>query len=178
MKPLRRPMRIAVALAIGMACWLAGPTASRADEPSAKERGELTKHLAITHVKLENGIRAAANAGRPISAKFEVESAHLQLSVYTEKGGKFSEVLVDTRTGKVRKAEAITAGEDLAAAGAQSKAMAAAKGSLDSAVSQALQANAGWQAVSAAAGMKGGSPTVDVVLFKQHAFKTVSVRLR
>ena len=36
------------------------------------------------------------------------------------KGGKFSEVIVDHDTGKVAKTEAITGGEDLAAAKEQS----------------------------------------------------------
>ena len=51
------------------------------------------------------------------------------------KGDKFSEVIVDHKTGKTAKTEAITSGEDLTAAKAQSSAMAKAKVSLRSAES-------------------------------------------
>ena len=43
------------------------------------------------------------------------------------KGDKFSEVIVDHKTGKVAKAEPITGADDLSAAKAQGEAMAKAK---------------------------------------------------
>ena len=81
---------------------------------------------------LEKGLSASETQGKPISGKFEVEDGKLQLSVYTMKGDKFSEVIVDHKTGKVAKTEAITGGDDLTAAKAQSEAMAKTKLSLRS----------------------------------------------
>src|SRR3989442_678652 len=72
--------------------------------------------LAITAVWLLNGQPAWAQ-------KDEVENGKLQLSVYTKEGSGFSEVIVDHTTGKVAKTEAITSGDDLTAAKAQSEAM-------------------------------------------------------
>jgi len=78
-------------------------------------------------VTLQQGMTSAAQQGQPVSAKFEVDDGKLQLSIYTAKDGKFLEVIVDYATGKVVKTEAITEGEDLAAAKSQSAAMANAK---------------------------------------------------
>ena len=53
-------------------------------------------------------------------------------------GDKFSEVIVDHKTGKVAKAESVTAGEDYTAAKSQSQVMANAKRSLEAAASRSL----------------------------------------
>ncbi|MEO7208586.1 MAG: hypothetical protein ABI145_17915 [Steroidobacteraceae bacterium] len=78
------------------------------------------------------------------------------MSVYTEKAGKFSEVVVDRKTGKVAKSEAITSGDDLKEAKEQSKAMANVKGTLQSAVDQAEHASPGFRAVSVEPKLKPG----------------------
>jgi len=65
-----------------------------------KDRAELAKAVAASKVSLEQGVSASALAGKPISAKFEIEDGKLQLSVYTAKGDTFSEVVVDHNTGK------------------------------------------------------------------------------
>jgi hypothetical protein len=57
----------------------------------------------------------------------------LELSVYTMKDDKFSEVIVDHNTGKVAKTEAITSGDDLKNDKLQKDAMAKTKVSLRSA---------------------------------------------
>ena len=51
--------------------------------------------MGSTLVSLERGLSAAATAGKPMSAKFEAEEGKLELSVYVEKDGTFSEVAVD-----------------------------------------------------------------------------------
>src|SRR5713101_7587501 len=114
----------------------------------AQDDAALAKALTGVTVSLEQGLRASAARGVPISGKFEVEDGKLQLSVYTMKAGKYSEVVVDHKTGKVSKTEAITDGEDLAAAKEQSAAMAKAKLSLVAATKKALVANKGFRAVS------------------------------
>src|SRR5205823_417614 len=108
---------------------------------------------------LEQGLSAAASAGTPISGKFEVEDGKLQLSIYTMKGNQFSEVIVDHKTGRVTKTEKIDSGEDLAAAKAQSAAMAKTKQSLRAAVDRGVKANPGFRAVSVAPDLEGGTPT-------------------
>src|SRR5215467_4612670 len=92
-----------------------------------KENAQLANALSSAKISLQNGIAAAEREGRPISAKFEVEDGKLQLSVYTMKGDKFSEVIIDHQTGRVAKTEPITEGEDLASAKQQAEAMAKAK---------------------------------------------------
>src|SRR5438045_1554414 len=76
------------------------------------------------------GVAASESQGKPNSGKLEVEDGKLQLSVYTMKGDNFSEVVIDPKTGKVAKTDAITSGDDLTAAKAQSAAMTKSKVSL------------------------------------------------
>lgn len=149
----------------------------RADENADKEHAELAKALSGAKVSLGAGLTASASEGKPISAKFEVEDGKLQLSVYTEKDGKFSEVVVDHHSGKVAKSEAITEGEDLAAAKTQSAAMAKAKGSLTEAVTKAVSANSGYRAVSVMPSVENGHPIVKVELIKGDQWKTATVKL-
>ena len=81
----------------------------------------LIKALGSAKVSLQQGLTASEREGQPISAKFELEDGKLQLSVYTAKDGKYSEVIVDYTTGKVLKSEPITEGEDLAHAKSESE---------------------------------------------------------
>ena len=144
---------------------------------SDKENAQLANALSSAKVTLEAGIMASEREGKPISAKFEVEEGKLQLSVYTMKGDKFSEVIVDHQTGRIAKTEAITGGEDLAAAKQQSAAMAQAKSSLRAAAEAAVKANSGFRVVSVMPSLKGGKPMADVTLAKGREFKTVSQNL-
>ena len=128
-------------------------------------------------MSLKQGIVASEPKGKPISGKFEVEDGKLQLSVYTAKGGGFSEVLVDPKTGRVAKVEAIEGGEDLTAAKAQADAMAKAKTPLQAAIDAAIKKNPGFRPVSVIPGLKDGHPVADVTLVKGDEFKTASERL-
>ena len=143
-----------------------------------KERAELAQALKGGKISLQQGVTASAKEGKPISAKYEVEDGKLQLSVYTMKGGdKFSEVIVDHKTGKVAKADPITKDDDLAHAKAQSEAMAKAKRSLDAAASEAVKENKGYRVVSVMPALKDGHPVADVTLVKGEEWKTVSEKL-
>src|SRR4030095_9461125 len=93
--------------------WLLAGQLSWAQKSNDKEHAELAKALKGVKTSLEKGLAASESQGKPISGKFEVEDGKLQLSVYTMKGDKFSEVIVDHKTGKVAKTEAITGGDDL-----------------------------------------------------------------
>ena len=166
-----------IVLAFLVAWAFAVPT-GWAQTSQDKEHAELAKALRDAKIPLQRGLTASAKEGKPISAKYEVEDGKLQLSVYTMKGGdKFSEVIVDHKTGKVAKAEPITNADDLAHAKAQSEAMAKAKRSLDAAASEAVKENKGYRAVSVMPALKDGHPVADVTLVKGEEWKTVSEKL-
>src|SRR5215510_11812747 len=97
-----KTIAILVALALIVTWPLAAPTAWAAED---KDHAELSKALKDARVPLQRGLTASTKEGKPISAKYEVEDGKLQLSVYTAKGEKFSEVIVDHATGKIAKAE-------------------------------------------------------------------------
>ena len=122
MRPKTWLFPIAIAL-VAQAAYIA-----RADEDDDDDEAQVgDKDLKDAKVKLEDALKTTEAQGTPISAKYELEKGKLQLSVYTMKGDKFSEVIVDHKTGKVAKTEAITSGEDLAAAKKQAAAMAKTK---------------------------------------------------
>lgn len=134
----------------------------------------LAKAVAGASVTLQQGLAASADQGKPISAKYEMDEGKFQLSVYTEKAGKFSEVVIGHTTGKVAKSEAITSGDDLKEAKEQSHAMAKVKGTLKAAVDQAEHASPGFRAVSVEPEMKSGHAVAEITLVKGSQFKSVS----
>ena len=142
-----------------------------------KDHAELAKGVAQAKISLDQGLAASGREGKPISAKFELEEGKLQLSVYTAKGEKFSEVVVDHNTGNATKTEAITSGEDLTAAKAQSESMSKAKESLRAALGKALKANQGFHAVSIFPSLKDGHPVAEIALVKGEEWKTASEKL-
>jgi len=87
--------------------------------------------------------------------------------------GKSFEAVVNHATGKVLKIEPITEGDDLAAANAQSAAMAKTKTSLKEAVDKAMAQSANARAISAVPSLKDGRPMVSVVLLDGEQVKTV-----
>jgi len=142
-----------------------------------KEHAELATALKDVKLPLAKGLSASGREGKPISGKYELEHGHVQLSVYTMKGDKFSEVIVDHKTGKVAKVEPIVGGDDLTAAKAQSEAMAKAKRSLNAAAVEAVKGNKGYRAVSVTPALKDGHPVAEVTLAKGTEWKTVSEKL-
>lgn len=163
-------------LAITAVLLLGGRT-GWAQKYDDQEHTELAKALKGTRMSLEEGLLASEREGTSISGKFEVEDGELQLSVYTMKGDKFSEVIVDHKTGKVVKVEAITDGEDLTAAQAQSEAIAQAQLSLRAALDKALKTDKEYRAVSVIPSLKEGHPVAEITLIKGEEFKTVSEEL-
>ena len=151
----------------------AGPLSSRAED----NPGALAKALPDASVSLDQGLKASEPEGKPISGKFELEDGALQLSVYTMKAGEFSEVIVDHKTGAIKKAEKITDADDLKNAKEQSQAMAEAKVSLDKAVENAMKANSGYRAVSATPTLDAGKPVANVTLMKGENVKKVTEKL-
>jgi len=169
--------RISILVLAATFLWLLEGRTVCAQKYDDKEQAELAKALKDAKVSLEKGLSASESQGKPISGKFELDNGKLQLSVYTMKGDKFSEVIVDHKSGKVAKTEAITGGEDLSAAKTQSGAMAKAKVSLRSATDKAVKANNGYRAVSVTPSVKDGHPVADITLVKGTEFKTTSEKL-
>lgn len=144
-----------------------------ADDDDDEGQEKLIKLLDTSKINLQQGLAASEQRGQPISAKFEVDEGKLQLSVYTAKDGKFSEVLVDFVAGKVLKFEPITEGEDLAAANSQSAAMTKAKTTLKEAVDKAKAQSATARAISVVPSLKDGRAVASIVLLDGEQVKTV-----
>src|SRR5713101_2976034 len=171
---MKRSLSVVLAVFLGVLLFTSGGWAQKSDD---QEHAELAKALKGAKVSLQSGLSASAREGKPISGKYEVEHGKLQLSVYTMKGDKFSEVIVDHTSGKVAKVDPITSGDDLTAANAQREAMAKAKRSLEVAASEAVKENRGYRVVSVMPALKDGHPVADVTLVKGTEWKTVSEKL-
>jgi len=167
---------LAMALSLLVAGFFATP-ATWAQTAEDKEHAELAKALKDAKMPLQRGLTASAKEGKPISAKYELDEGKLQLSVYTMKADKFSEVIVDHKSGKIAKTEPITQGDDLTHAKAQAEAMAKARRSLDAAASEAVKENKGYRVVSVMPELKDGHPVADVTLVKGTEWKTVTEKL-
>jgi hypothetical protein len=161
------------AIITGLCVAVALPSMAAEKESSAA----LAKALPEASVLLDQGLKASEREGKPISAKYELEDGALQLSVYTMKGDKFSEVVVDHKAGSIKKAETITDAGDLKHAKAQNAAMAKAKLSLEDSVQNAVKANSGFRAVSAMPMLKSGHPVAEVTLMKGAVVKKVTEKL-
>src|SRR5215467_691609 len=140
----------------------------------AQDRSDhaLIKGVTDAKITLQQGLTAAAQRGRPISGKFEVEDGKLQLSVYTAKDGNFSEVIVDHTTGNVAKSESITEGEDLAEAKSQNAAMERARTDLKTALEKSVSATPGSQAISVTPALKDGHAVASVTLLAGQQIQT------
>jgi hypothetical protein len=147
------------------------------DDDEEEGRGAVARGLRFAKVSLQQGLTASESEGQPISAKFELDRGNFQLSVYTSKDGRLSEVLVDYSTGNIAKVTPITEGDDLAAAQSQSAAMAEAKTPLREAVEKAIGEAAGFRAVAVVPNLKDGRAVASVVLFKGDESKIVNETL-
>src|SRR5216684_2395084 len=130
-----------------------------AGEGENESREALIKLLGDAKVSLQQGLAACEQEGQPISGKFEVDEGKLQLSVYTAKEGKFSEILVDYVTGTVAKVE--------------SAVMSKSKISLKAAVDRAVAQSTKVRAVSAIPTLVYGRPVVTIVLLDDNQLSDV-----
>src|SRR5438105_15883443 len=89
--------RLILAASVSALCGFMLAPAQAADE--AQERAEPAKALTGAKVTLHSGLQTSTSQGKPISAKFEVEDAELQLSIYAVKGDGFSEVVINPVSG-------------------------------------------------------------------------------
>src|SRR3984893_17839647 len=156
----RRKMLLmtAGATVLGLAALVgfADQNAIFADDDDDEGQEKLIKLLDTSKLNLQQGLAASEQQAQPISAKFEVDEGKLQLSVYTAKDGKFSEVLIDYMTGKILKVDPIQGSDDLTAAHEQSAAMTKAKVSLKAAVDKIMSESANVRAVNVLPVVKEG----------------------
>ncbi len=147
--------------------------------PSGRAQVDAKLAGAVKHAKasLDAGLKASEREGKPISGKLELEDRKLQLSIYTEKAGKFYEVVVDHTTGKIAETEEISGGDDLTAAKAQSAAVARAKKSLRQVLRDAQKAHKGFRAVSVVPNEKDSHPVATVTLTKDHETRAATEKL-
>jgi hypothetical protein len=165
---------VAIGIAAAGFLLLAGLSSRAEDEDNS---AALAKALPQARNTLEQGLKASGREGKPISAKYEIDDGVLQLSVYTMKGGRFIEVVVDHKSGTIKKAETITDADDMKDAQEQSATMAKAKLTLDAAVRRATTANAGYRAVSVIPMLQGGRTIADVTLVRGNKTKKVAEQL-
>jgi hypothetical protein len=163
-----------VSIAAAAALLLAGSPAWAEEEmnPAA-----MAKALQQASLPLEKALKVSEREGKPVSAKYEIENGALQLSIYTMKGSRFSELIVDHTTGAAAKDAWITDADDLKAAQAQAVAMAKAKMTLDVPADNAVKANAGYRAVSVTPTLQGDRPVAVVILIKGEDVKKVTEKL-
>src|SRR6266852_9069299 len=143
----------------------------------AEEGGVDWNAFKAAKIPLAKGLDSAQQKGKPISGKYEMEDGKLQLSVYTSNKGKYSEVIVDYKSGKISKSEEIKGGDDLSYSVTQDKAMAKAKKSLRAAANKAVAGNSGYRAVSIVPSLEQGKPIATIVLENATGTKTVSEKL-
>ena len=172
----RRKMLLmtAGATVLGLAALVgfAGHNASFGDdEDNAQEA--LIKAMDAAKISLQQGLEASEQHGQPISAKFEIDDGKLQLSIYTAKDGKFSEVLVDYATGRILKVDPLQEGDDLTAAHEQSAAMANAKVSLKAAVDKTMSQSANVRAVNVLPALKDGHPVASIDVLNYNEIRAI-----
>jgi hypothetical protein len=161
-------------LAAVLTVGVIGATGSLVSYANDLPGNAVPKFMPTAKVSLQEALKAAEIQGQPISGKFEMDEGHLQLSVYTAKDGKFSEVLVDQDTGKVAKSQEISAGNELADAQKQMEAYSKSKISLRAAVARAELAYPGYQAVSVTPTLSNGRPVAIVSLLQGKQTRSIA----
>src|SRR5262249_16189181 len=120
-----------------------------ATSESVPDREALARQLRGAWLPLESGMTLSRTEGVPISAKYEIDNGTFQLSVYTARGDRLSEVIVDYSVGTITKVDVLTDSGDLAAAHGHAEAMARATRTLEAATAEVVTTNPGFRAVSA-----------------------------
>jgi nitrous oxide reductase len=172
----RRKMLLmtAGATVVGLAALVgfADHNAIFADEEDETQEA-LIKAMDAAKISLQQGLEASEQHGQPISVKFEIDEGKLQLSIYTAKDGKFSEVLVDYVTGKILKVEPIQGSDDLTAVHEQGAAMTKAKVSLKAVVDKTMSESANVRAVNVFPALKDGHPVASIDVLNYNEIRAI-----
>ena len=161
-------------IAVAAALLLAGLPSWAEEE---MDPAAMAKALSQASLPLQQAVKVSEREGKAISAKYEIEHGALQLSVYTMKGDRFSELTVNHASGAVADDKWITDADDLQAAQAQAAALAKAKTTLDVAIEHAIKGNAGYRAVAVTPKLEGGRPVAIVILMKGEDVNKVTEKL-
>ena len=121
--------------------------------------------------------KAAEREGQPISAQFEIDDGKLRLSIYTNKGEDFTEVITDPTSGAIVTAEKIIDSDDLSDAADQKAAMEKATVSLLAAAVTAEKDNPGSRAVGIFPDLRDGHAVAEVTLLQGESAKKVTEKL-
>jgi hypothetical protein len=165
-----RALAVLALIVVGLAIGVTDRDDNEGDEP-------LLKALSDATVTLQQGLAASEQEGQPISGQFEFGDNKFQLSVYIAKDDKFSELLVNLKSGKITKVAPVTNASDITAAHLQKSAMKTAKLPLKHAVDKAASSANGFQAVSVAPDLKDGHAWASVVLVLGEQSRTILVPL-
>ena len=161
------------AIAAGIS-FILGRSAWAGDDIDASA---LSKALSEASISLDQGLKASEREGKPIYGEYKLEDGALQLSIFTMNGDKFTEVIVDHKTGSIKEADPITDPDDLKDAKEQGETMGKAKHSLEEAIRDAVNANSGYRAVSVTPMLRGDQPEASISLLKGEEIKEVTEKL-
>ncbi|MGH7091257.1 MAG: hypothetical protein ACREFQ_20365 [Stellaceae bacterium] len=164
-------------MAAAVLAFAAPPASADADSEYADGLPKLIKEMPQGKVPLADGIKAAEAQGKPLSAQYEVDEGHFQLSVFTSKGSDLLEIIVDHQTGAVKNVENLTDPDDIKDAKRQLRATSKASTTLDAAVADAVKQNAGYQAIRVVPKLESGHAVATVMLLKGSDTKTVTEKL-
>jgi hypothetical protein len=164
-------------VAVGFAALGATAALADSDYEYGKQMPALIKAMPQAKVPLAQGIKDAEKGGKAISAQYEVDDGHYQLSVFVSKGAEIDEVIVDYATGAIKSSDKLTDPDDIKDAQKQVGAMAKAKKTLADVVAAAVTANPGYEAIRVLPKLTGGKATAYITLLKGSATKKLTESL-
>src|SRR5487761_48227 len=95
-------------MAVGALAFTVTTARADSDYEYGKQMKALVAAIPAAKVTLDQGIKTAAAGGKAISAQYEVDEGHFQLSVFVSKGSEVDEVIVDHGTGAIKSSEKLT----------------------------------------------------------------------
>lgn len=164
-------------LAAGLGAFATTSALADSDYEYGKQMPALIKAIPQAKVPLAQGIKNAEQGGKAISAQYEVDEGHFQLSVFVSKGDDINEVIVDYTTGAIKSSDKLTDPDDIKDAKKQLAAMAKAKTSLADAVAEAVKANPGFEAIRIVPRLSGGQAQAAIALLKGSQVKKITEKL-
>lgn len=164
-------------IAFGFAAFAGTLAWADSDYDYGKQMPALIKAMPDAKVPLDQGIKTAEAGGKAISAQYEVDEGHFQLSVFVSKGSDVSEVIVDYSTGTIKSSDKLTDPDDIKDAKKQLAAVAKASTPLAQAVADATKANPGYVAIRVVPKLSGDEATAQITLLKGSETKKVSQKL-
>ena len=168
---------VAAVAAVGLVALTATFALADSDYEYGKQMADLIKAMPQAKVPLAQGIKDAEQGGKAISAQYEVDEGHFQLSVFVSKGEDIDEVIVDYATGAIKSSDKLADPDDIKDAKKQVAAVAKAKTALADAVAEAVKANPGYEAIRIVPRVSGGKAVAAISLLKGGDVKKVTQNL-